>query len=233
MRKRSLSPKDELLSQRKQIMNRRSPEGTGSKRSTRNLANLTSRSALLQNQRSPIRMPNSDIKEQIGVSMQSGELLVDLMKLQNIFNFEIQKLVKSMAPMSERLASPTVNDQLRLATSDKKDAQVGEKDNLTQSETKQNQPDISVVSVIATNNRASVKKMLTLQERKDKQNKVDKNMSGLKDNVTTDLDINSPKKENISDASIHQIQTDISPDSKGKPVGVKFSKDINMWNLQQ
>jgi len=55
-------------------------------------------------------MPNSDIKEQIGVSMQSGELLVDLMKLQNIFNFEIQKLVKSMAPMSERLALPTVND---------------------------------------------------------------------------------------------------------------------------
>lgn len=59
------------------------------------------------------------------------------------------------------------------------------------------------MSVIATNNKASVKKMLTLQERKDKQNKVDKNMSGLKDNVTTDLDINSPKKENISDASIH------------------------------
>lgn len=75
--------------------------------------------------------------------------------------------------------------------------------------------------------------MLTLQERKDKQNKVDKNMSGLKDNATTDLDLNSPKKENISDASIHQIQTDISPDFKGKPVGVKFSKDINMWNLRQ
>jgi len=59
------------------------------------------------------------------------------------------------------------------------------------------------VSVIATNNKASVKKMLTLQERKDKQNKVDKDRSGLKDNVTTDLDLNSPKKENISDASIH------------------------------
>ena len=59
------------------------------------------------------------------------------------------------------------------------------------------------MSVIATNNKASVKKMLTLQERKDKQNKVDKDRSGLKDNVTTDLDLNSPKKENISDASIH------------------------------
>ena len=59
------------------------------------------------------------------------------------------------------------------------------------------------MSVIATNTKASVKKMLTLQERKDKQNKVDKNMSGLKDNATTDLDLNSPKKENISDASIH------------------------------
>ena len=36
----------------------------------------------------------SDLKGQLDVSMQSGELLVDLMKLQNILNFEFQKTLK-------------------------------------------------------------------------------------------------------------------------------------------
>ena len=30
--------------------------------------------------------------------MQSGELLVDMMKLQNIFNFELHKMIKQFLP---------------------------------------------------------------------------------------------------------------------------------------
>ena len=37
---------------------------------------------------------NADIKAQVDISLQSGELLVDCMKLQNILNFELQKLLR-------------------------------------------------------------------------------------------------------------------------------------------
>jgi len=72
----------------------------GERHSHKHLSALSSRSTIGAHRRtkSPLRGTNTDLKEQVDPSMQSGELLVDMMKLQNIFNFELHKLLKSLAP---------------------------------------------------------------------------------------------------------------------------------------
>ena len=89
---RNLSPIEELHARREEILRKRSP--SHEKKSSKNLTNLnTGRSGKRQKSVSPDKDFNSDFKTQVDVSMQSGELLVDLMKLQNILNFEVQKML--------------------------------------------------------------------------------------------------------------------------------------------
>ena len=81
----------DMQAKRQEILSRRSPS-RGSEGTKGNKLNMTSRSALMQTRSlSPGRKLNEDIKPQVQVSMQSGELLCDLMKLQNILNFELLK----------------------------------------------------------------------------------------------------------------------------------------------
>ena len=61
-------------------------------------------------------------------------------------------------------------------------------------------------------------------------------MSALKDNAMTDIDLNSGDGVGlISEASINQINKSVSPNqlqpSEQKATNVKYSKDINLWDL--
>ena len=69
-------------------------------------------------------------------------------------------------------------------------------------ELNRSQPDIEVLSVIATDTRASITKKLTLRDRKGfKTDEI--NINCLKDNATTDIDLNSAKdKTDLSDESL-------------------------------
>ena len=68
--------------------------------SHRHLSALSSRSNFRAgaDTRSPLRDLNTDLKESVDPSMQSGELLVDMMKLQNIFNFNLYNMLKQQLP---------------------------------------------------------------------------------------------------------------------------------------
>ena len=54
--------------------------------------------------------------------MQSGTLLVDLMKLQNVFNFEVQKLLKAIS-MNDSQAMALPSDRV-MVKDEKLDCQV-------------------------------------------------------------------------------------------------------------
>ena len=94
---------------------------------------------------------------------------------------------------------------------------------------------IEVVSVIATNARDATQKEIDIGKgvpviddaRRRKLNTLA--LSGLKDNATTDLDLNSAEHpgRTLSDVSTTQIN---QQNSGSKIAGVKFSKDINLWS---
>ena len=107
--------------------------------------------------------------------MQSGELLVDCMKLQNILNFEVQKLLKQINTPFPTTNSNTNNNQVLF------------KDNLNVDSQEQLYHDTKnniEVNVLAQNKKIDTSSM---NNQRNRANGTVLSMSGIRDRTTTDL----------------------------------------------